>query len=126
MPDGDGFTPLMHASIDGQEKIAQLLLEFKANPNLQDRNGASALHYAAKKHSVNIMELLLRSGAKVDIQDKFGNTPLWGAVFESRGRGEAIKTLLRAGANPDLKNLSGVSPRELAGNIGNYNVAQFL
>lgn len=62
----------------------------------------------------------------VDAQDAFGNTPLFRAVFNSRGQGETVEELLRAGANPDLPNHSGVTPRGLAHSIANYDVAQFL
>jgi ankyrin repeat protein len=62
----------------------------------------------------------------VDKQDADGNTPLWRAVFESRGEGETISTLLAAGANPDLPSKSGVSARDLAARIGNFDVARFF
>jgi ankyrin repeat protein len=62
----------------------------------------------------------------VDAQDTWGNTPLWRAVFESRGRGDTIQALLAAGAKPDLPNQSGVTPRQLAERIGNFDVAQFM
>jgi hypothetical protein len=60
------------------------------------------------------MRILLRAGARVDAPDTRGNTPLWRAVFESRGRGDTIQALLAAGANPDLPNQSGVTPGQLA------------
>jgi ankyrin repeat protein len=37
-----------------------------------------------------------------------------------------IEVLLAYGADPDSKNDSGVSPRELAKRIGNYDVLQFF
>jgi ankyrin repeat protein len=72
------------------------------------------------------MRILLRAGARVDAQDTRGNTPLWRAVFESRGRGDTIQALLAAGANPDLPNQSGVTPGQLAERIANFDVAQFM
>ena len=72
------------------------------------------------------MRILLRAGAMVDAQDTRGNTPLWRAVFESRGRGDTIQALLAAGANPDLPNQSGVTPGQLAERIANLDVAQFI
>lgn len=69
---------------------------------------------------------LLEAGARVDSVDNYGNTPLWRAVFGSCGRGDMIQLLLAAGANPHAKNLSGVSPFDLASSIGNYDVKQFF
>jgi ankyrin repeat protein len=60
--------------------------------------GNSALHYAAQEYHCEMARLLLDSGASVDIQDKHGNTSLWRAVFNSRGRGDVISILLKAGA----------------------------
>ncbi|WP_416222841.1 hypothetical protein [Streptomyces sp. NEAU-H33] len=60
----------------------------------------------------------LRCGA-VDVVDRHGNTPLWGAVFCSRGEGGTIRLLLEAGADPDRHNVHGVRSRALAGRIAN-------
>jgi hypothetical protein len=59
------------------------------------------------------------------MEDSLGNTPLWRATFESRGRGEVIRLLRAAGADPWHANRSGVSPVALARAISNYDVAQF-
>ncbi|MEV6529474.1 ankyrin repeat domain-containing protein [Streptomyces sp. NPDC051639] len=58
---------------------------------------------------------LLAAGAGVDVPDEQGNTPLWQAVFTYRGDGEVLSLLVGAGADPDMHNLHGVSPRRLAG-----------
>jgi uncharacterized protein len=97
-----------------------------ANVNAQDTHGWSALHFAAQSLSVACVQSLLAAGAIVDIQDHFGNTPLFRAVFASRGDGSLIKLLLSAGANPNLHNRNGVSPESLARTIANYDVAQYF
>ena len=84
------------------------------------------VHFAAQEGHTEVARVLLRGGAAVDARDSFGNTPLWRAVFESRGRGDTIKVLLAAGANPDLPNESGVSPRQLAERIANLDVARCM
>jgi ankyrin repeat protein len=50
----------------------------------------------------------------VDHRDRFGNTPLWRAVFDSRGEVATAELLLQAGANPDNVNEAGTTPRDLA------------
>ena len=54
--------------------------------------------------------------------DVYGNTALWRAAFESRGQGAMLKLLLAHGANPDQPNHSGMSPRQLAETIANFDV----
>jgi ankyrin repeat protein len=61
-----------------------------------------------------------------NIEDRHGNTPLGRAVFNSRGRGELITALLKAGADRYHRNAYGKTPTELANTIANYNVAQFF
>ncbi|WP_346767576.1 ankyrin repeat domain-containing protein [Knoellia koreensis] len=48
------------------------------------------------------------------------------AVFESKGRGDAIQLLLDSGADPNVLNGSGRSPRDLAGTIANYDVSRYF
>jgi hypothetical protein len=55
-------------------------------------------------------------------EDAYGNTPLWRAVSTSGGQGRVVGHLLAAGADPDLANRAGVSPRQLAERIANYDV----
>lgn len=56
----------------------------------------------------------------------YGNTPLWVAVMNSRGRGEVIRLLLEAEAVADIPNKSGISTRSLAETISNYDNKQFF
>lgn len=91
-----------------------------------DHAGFTPLHFAAQQSQLAAAEALLDAGAPIDAQDKFGNTPLFRAVFNSRGQGETVEALLRAGADPNLPNHSGVTPRGLAQSIANYDIAQFL
>ena len=83
-----------------------------------DAQGFTALHFAAQQSQVDAVAALLAAGAPVDAKDQFGNTPLWRAVFNDRGRTQVIGLLLVAGADPDIANTSGVSPRALAERMG--------
>lgn len=64
-------------------------------------------------------ELLLAAGAPVDAVNAHGNTPLWTAVFNSRGSGDIIHLLRQHGANPWLQNRAGKTPVDLARTIAN-------
>lgn len=124
--DSDDRTPLMHAAIDGQTLLAKQLLEAGADPNRCDRMGWTALHFAAQERQLEIAEALLQAGAVVDARDVYGNTPLWRAVFASQGEADLIRLLRQSGADPDFRNESGVSPKDLAERIANYDLAPLL
>jgi len=124
--DREGRTPLFYAAMEGDFDIASELIRHGANPNAHDRHGETALHAAAREYRLDLIKLLLEHSAYVDAEDNHGNTPLWRAVYECRGRGDAIKLLLAAGADRKRKNKHGLSPEELADTIANFDVKQFL
>lgn len=94
-----------------------------SNINEQEKeSGYTALHYCAQEGKVDFAKVLVEKGADLNIKDVYGNTPLFKAVFFSKGDTELIDLLLINGADPDVKNNAGVSPRMLAGNIGSFDV----
>lgn len=121
-----GRSPLHYAASDRDLATVQKLLVAGANPGAPDDDRWTPLHFAAQEYAPDVCAALLAAGAPVDAHEVHGNTPLWTAVFNSRGRGEVI-TLLRAhGADPHCANRSGVSPVSLARTIVNYDVRQFF
>ncbi|GBO41154.1 Ankyrin-3 [Araneus ventricosus] len=56
-------TPLLYASREGYEEIVEILLKFKANPNVCDKHKLMPLHYAAKFSHLKIVKALLMNGA---------------------------------------------------------------
>jgi len=118
--------PLIEAVIDNRLDEVRAMLANNVDVDQQDEIGYTALHYAAQNYLVDIALFLLEHKASVDVKDSYGNTPLFRAVFNSKGRGEMIKLLLRFGADKNLKNNHGVSPIDLAGTIANYQVAPFF
>jgi ankyrin repeat protein len=121
-----GRTALIQAVLSAKLDLVVYILRESPAVDAQDDLGYTALHYAAQNYLLEIAEALLKAGARVDVQDNYGNSPLWRAVFNSRGRGDVIKLLLSYGADVELKNKSGKSPRELANTIANYDVKQFI
>ncbi|KAL2677252.1 hypothetical protein Neosp_011020 [[Neocosmospora] mangrovei] len=77
--DSVGDTPLVVAALNGYEEAAQILLQndqCRRHVDLQQRSGATALQYAVKAASPEIVYMLLEAGASADKRDLFGCTPL--------------------------------------------------
>jgi ankyrin repeat protein len=75
---------------------------------------------------VEVVRLLVNHGADVNRGDAHGNTPLFTAVFNSRGDGSIIELLRASGADALRENRSGQTPVGLARLIDNYDVARFF
>ncbi|MFA8020911.1 ankyrin repeat domain-containing protein [Bremerella cremea] len=73
-------TPLFYASRENSPKIVQWLLEKGANPNLQDPDGTTALHWAARKGFVDVAKVLIAGGADFCIESINGLRALQFAV----------------------------------------------
>jgi len=125
-PDRQGRTPLHYAALANDTDAVSRLLSEGADPNVPDRDGFTALHFAAQQSAVAAAEALLAAGAQIDPVNSYGNTPLFTAVFNSRGRGELIRLLRRHGADPWRPNNTGHTPVGTARIIANYDVAQFF
>jgi len=90
----DGTTLLMYASLLGQTKIAELLIQKGADVNARNRNGSTALHGAALLGETEITKLLIQKGADVNARDNQGATPL-DATEADWGITEFVATLLQ-------------------------------
>lgn len=124
--DREGRDELITAVIGRDIRLIKELLSDGIAPNLADRKGWTALHFAAQNNDAETADLLLKNGASPENRDHFGNTPLFRAVFSYRGYDDCISVLLKAGANPDVINNHGVSPRSLAATIANYDTHKFF
>src|SRR2546429_6755757 len=60
----------------GDLAAVQRLLQQKADVNLPQVGGATALHWAVYQDDLRTTDLLIRAGAKVDVANQNGITPL--------------------------------------------------
>jgi ankyrin repeat protein len=86
-----------------------LLYQKGANLNLKDNEGNTPLILASLTRWSEGVQTLIRLKAQVNLQNRMGETALLKAV---QARDYALtKALLDAGANPDIADNSGISPR---------------
>jgi ankyrin repeat protein len=70
--DKTGRTSLMTAVMNRDVKCVKLLLENKADPNLEDKYKTDMLLIAVKNNDVDCVKLLLEYKANIDVHDRSG------------------------------------------------------
>lgn len=89
------------------------LIANKCSARVKDRRGQLALHRAAAIGSTPIIKVLLEDGkSPVNATDIDGLTALHHAISE--GHGDAAITLLKAGAEADKRDSSGMLAIDMA------------
>ena len=89
-----GGTMLHTAAARGNKQMTSLLLQYKANPNLHARNGATPLILASGKGHLPVVKALIEAGADPDFRDDRGVS----ALMCTRST-HAAQTSLAAGKN---------------------------
>jgi len=70
------YTALMDAAQIGELEIAKLLLDANANPNIQSKDGQTALILAVGRQDVSVIEILLKAHSDYNIKDSMGMSAL--------------------------------------------------
>lgn len=68
-------SPLMAAAVKGYNSIVQLLLDAGADPNIEDMNKTSALHYAATFKNYDLVIMLLNAGGDLHHKNNINQSP---------------------------------------------------
>jgi ankyrin repeat protein len=90
---GEGvFTPVMICSVTGHVKCLALLLDRKADPDLADRTGLTAVHTACLYGQVQCLQLLIARRANINARAGDGKTPL--DCARTYGHAECVELLL--------------------------------
>ncbi|MGB8956993.1 MAG: ankyrin repeat domain-containing protein [Tumebacillaceae bacterium] len=93
-----GDTALTSAVIMGKREIVELLINYKANVNIQDFDGGTPLIWATLGQHADLVQLLLDRGADPNIRENDGQTALQLAIEHNFIHIERI--LRDAGATP--------------------------
>ena len=101
--DLNGWTALYRVvNMTGNPQTLELLLQYGANPNIQDRAGATPLHLSANRENVQTAAMLQKYGANLSLTDHTQRNTMHHAVcFESRtspGNTQFMQWLLDVGA----------------------------
>ena len=100
--------PLHLAALNGQKKIAELLIAKGADVSTKDGSGRTLLHFAAQKGHNEVAELLIANSADVNAKERGGRTPLHTAAYW--GGKEVAALLLAKGAEVNARDKSGATP----------------
>lgn len=115
---------LTDAARNGDKFALHQLLQKKADVNVTDPDGSTALHWASYHDDLENADLLIRAGAKVNAATDLGVTPLW--LASQNGSLAMVQRLLKAGANPNAALLSGETSLMVAARSGYPGVVDQL
>ena len=106
-------TPTILAASNGHTSVVEFLFSKGADINVRDSGGQTALMYATKRSFNETAAFLLKNGAEVDVQSKKkGFTALMLAA--GLGNVELVQLLLEHGADPNLRDIFGVTAKGIA------------
>jgi ankyrin repeat protein len=113
------------AAMHGDKTAVRALLERKADVNLAQIDGSTALHWAVQANDVDMAELLLGAGARVSAANRFGATPMF--VATTNGNAAMIELLLKAGADANaVISSSGDTPLMMVARSGKTDAVKVL
>lgn len=117
----DGMTSLHVAR---NRDVVDLLIEAKINVNQEDKNGATALHFACVNGDIDVVEVLIRAGAKVTVENIKVNTTLHSALAKYSSQHNTIFDILAAaGALSDINKPNAIGDTPLHVAVRSANIA---
>jgi ankyrin repeat protein len=123
-----GYTSLIIAAEKGYEEIVQTLIDAKANLNIQNQYGQTALLLATtpavEKRYGGTNLALIAAKANPNIPDNIGRTPLMNATYNKKT--ETVIALLNINANPNAIGETGETPLHNAAEHGDKKIIRAL
>ncbi|XP_017885030.1 serine/threonine-protein phosphatase 6 regulatory ankyrin repeat subunit A-like isoform X2 [Ceratina calcarata] len=112
-----GNTPLHIACLNGHADAVIQLIAKGANVEAVNYREQTPLHLAAAStHGVDCLEVLLQNNVRINVQSEGGRTPLYMSAIH--GRFTRSKSLLDAGAPPDVEDKNGNTALHVAAWFG--------
>jgi uncharacterized protein len=116
--------PLVEAIKSGHRAAALDLIAKKADVNVAEADGSTALLWAANLDDTDLVSRLLRAGASAKVRNQLAATPLSEAAFNANT--EMVKLLLDAGADPNAAGPDGQTPLMIVARTANVEAAKLL
>ncbi|MBU0751071.1 MAG: ankyrin repeat domain-containing protein [Gammaproteobacteria bacterium] len=117
-----GDTALMLATLNGRMDVVRRLVDLGGKQ--ENRDGWSALHYAAFGGHTEIARYLMSRNASVDLRAPNSQTALMLAA--ANGRLDMVKFLIDEMADLRLKDREGKTAREIAKERGHQAIVDYL
>ncbi len=112
------------AAMNGDRAAVQLLLKNKADVNVRQADGATALQWAAYRDDLQLADLLIAAGADPKIPNREGATAM--QLASLHGGAPMIAKLLNAGADVNERGVNGETPLMFAARNGSLQVLNLL
>jgi ankyrin repeat protein len=117
-------SPVADAAMKGDKAAVQTLIKQKADVNLAQADGATAIQWAAYRNDVDVADLLIAAGADVKKPNHDGATAL--RLASINGNAPMIQKLLKAGADVNELSPNGETPLMFAARNGNPDAVKLL
>jgi len=124
LPDQNGNTPLIWASIQNDIEITEALIESDANVNAQNYQGQTSLFMAVSMGYEEMARILLENGANPNISTLEGVSPLHMAA--ANGARGLLVLLLGYGAFINEQDENGDTVMHYAVREGRVDILKFL
>jgi ankyrin repeat protein len=105
---------LSQAVTFGYSDVVRMLIAAGANAKMTENTGINLLHWAAIANRPEVIPVLAQAGVPINAMDEFHYTPLMYAATIDFGDARVLKALLRAGADPKIRNGEGRTAPEQA------------
>ena len=112
------------AAMKGDKAAVQTLIKQKADVNLAQADGATAIQWAAYRNDTDMADLLIAAGADVKKPNHDGATAL--RLASINGSAPMIQRLLKAGADANELSPNGETPLMFAARSGNPEAIKVL
>lgn len=122
----DKANKVLHEAISKNNiKKVQTLITQGVDVNARDKEGWTALQFAAELGHTRICQLLIQAGADINAKSTmYGETALHLAAYN--GALECCKYLIQASADIHTKNNDGSTPLHLAAETGSEDICRLL
>src|SRR3954465_13070630 len=119
-----GSARVVDAAKAGDFAAVKTLIAQKADVNVAEPDGMTALHWAVRANDLPTVQLLVRAGANVNAASRYGMTPI---IFAAEnGDPRVVAALLKAGANANSALPEGQTALMTAARSGNVDSIKLL